>query len=425
MLGLFTRRSARKPVNNRVRLGGDAFGMVERLEDREVPAVVTWLGTASTSWGTGNNWDTGNAPTALDTVVVPQNSPVLVVNVAAACQSLTFGTPTTTWTPTVNVNNNLTVGNGGISGTGVLFNVGSTLSSSGTIAANGCTFAGSGTFKVASGGTWTMTDTTATFRAVGLTVESGGTLTMNNSTITSPATGPMNMYVYGSLYSHTGTNTLDNVNGNLITYGTVQVSASPTNQTYQMKVFAAAAGFMWGSVLTVLDGSTFAADRGNVISSPDLMGTGATVTVAANAMLKAEHAMGWMNSTVSLPGAGTHFITAPTVTFSSSQLNFTSALGDINGVNGDWNLFTTQFNGVVDETAGRVSNLTVRTLNYMGLSCTLATMNPIAPVANTWWTWMNATNGATGNMLSFTIDNNLQHREIAVNNGKVFQIGWN
>src|SRR4051794_25695605 len=43
---------------------------LEQLEDRTVPATVTWTATTSGFWDVGSNWSTGNVPQPGDDVVI-------------------------------------------------------------------------------------------------------------------------------------------------------------------------------------------------------------------------------------------------------------------------------------------------------------------------------------------------------------------
>src|SRR5262249_19679637 len=43
---------------------------LERLEDRAMPSVVTWINPASGDWAEPSNWSTGTLPSANDDVVI-------------------------------------------------------------------------------------------------------------------------------------------------------------------------------------------------------------------------------------------------------------------------------------------------------------------------------------------------------------------
>ncbi len=65
---------------------------VEHLEDRTVPAVVTWDGGAgSFNWGDLANWDQDQLPTSGDSVVIPDlaGDPTILLNVSATVKSIT------------------------------------------------------------------------------------------------------------------------------------------------------------------------------------------------------------------------------------------------------------------------------------------------------------------------------------------------
>jgi hypothetical protein len=71
----FTKRRARKTC-----LG------VEALEDRTVPAVVTYtgLGNDPSSWNDGDNWDSMAVPSTSDDVVIDSNTSTSVLHVDSA-----------------------------------------------------------------------------------------------------------------------------------------------------------------------------------------------------------------------------------------------------------------------------------------------------------------------------------------------------
>jgi hypothetical protein len=64
---------------------------VEELENRLVPAAVTWIGGASGSWATGTNWSTGTMPGAGDDVVLDGSVTVSHSAGADAIQTLSLG----------------------------------------------------------------------------------------------------------------------------------------------------------------------------------------------------------------------------------------------------------------------------------------------------------------------------------------------
>ena len=45
--------------------------LVEILENRVVPATITWLNAAGGDWGTAGNWDLNRTPVDGDDVVIP------------------------------------------------------------------------------------------------------------------------------------------------------------------------------------------------------------------------------------------------------------------------------------------------------------------------------------------------------------------
>src|SRR4051812_28471258 len=63
---------------------------LELLEDRVVPATVSWTNPAGGAWNAGTNWSTGVVPTAVDDVVI---------DVPSASVTVTHSTGTDTIRP--------------------------------------------------------------------------------------------------------------------------------------------------------------------------------------------------------------------------------------------------------------------------------------------------------------------------------------
>src|SRR5437588_5375412 len=65
---------------------------IEALEERSVPATVSWVNAAGGDWGTGANWSTGTLPGAGDDAVINLPGGVTVThtgNVTDTVHSLT------------------------------------------------------------------------------------------------------------------------------------------------------------------------------------------------------------------------------------------------------------------------------------------------------------------------------------------------
>jgi hypothetical protein len=83
--------SSRLSVPTRRAAGAWSRPRVEVLEDRLVPAAVSWVGGASGSWALAGNWSTGTLPGAGDDVAI--NGPVTVTHAAGSdtIHSLSLG----------------------------------------------------------------------------------------------------------------------------------------------------------------------------------------------------------------------------------------------------------------------------------------------------------------------------------------------
>jgi hypothetical protein len=73
-----TRRRPRLPSFAGCSRPARARPCLEALEDRTLPAAVTWTGNASTHWSDAGNWSTGHVPGAGDDVVINRPGAVVV-----------------------------------------------------------------------------------------------------------------------------------------------------------------------------------------------------------------------------------------------------------------------------------------------------------------------------------------------------------
>jgi len=210
----------------------------------------TWTGATSTAWETGSNWDTGEAPTSVDDVLITNavNQPV-ISDLGASCAALILSNSTagsdvtltvktgsfTTASITMNSTGgntsdcSLRIGTGKISVTGNIVMTGNDLQ-------NDVTFSAAGNLSI--GG-----------------IMNGGTLNSNGvGTVTYNGIGTRNVgpYTYNNLtFSGSGVRTVTPeviVNGTFTMAGTAKASAAPTygaNAALQYSGVAITVGPEW------------------------------------------------------------------------------------------------------------------------------------------------------------------------------------
>src|SRR5262245_3979522 len=113
--------------------------LVERLEDRTVPAAVSWDGGAGTlNWNDAANWDTNALPTATDDVVI---------DVPASAITVTHGSGTTS-IHSLTCQESLTLSGGS-------FSIAAPSTIAGAFALSGGSLSGAGGLTVSGLTTWT------------------------------------------------------------------------------------------------------------------------------------------------------------------------------------------------------------------------------------------------------------------------------
>ncbi|MBL8821320.1 MAG: hypothetical protein JNJ77_01940, partial [Planctomycetia bacterium] len=156
--------------------------MLEILEDRNLPAIITWIG-GSGNWNTATNWNTGTIPANGDDVIIPDlgaigedltitySSGSVSLNSISTAEKLQVSGSTLT-TNIISGTGTLTISSGTatINGTSSISNVslsGGTLTGSGTLTVqgalnwtNGGIMSGTGTTVVAPTGTMNITTST-------------------------------------------------------------------------------------------------------------------------------------------------------------------------------------------------------------------------------------------------------------------------
>src|SRR5258708_797353 len=79
---------------------------LEVLEDRTLPATITWINAAGGSWHTAANWDLNRTPTTGDDVVIPD------LGAAGPNITIAYSTGTTTALNSVTSPENVTLSGG-------------------------------------------------------------------------------------------------------------------------------------------------------------------------------------------------------------------------------------------------------------------------------------------------------------------------
>lgn len=164
---------------------------LENLEDRTVPAVITWGGATSGSFSDPTKWIGGVAPGPTDDAVIPTTSAVVTVSGATSVNSLVLAGDLSVTSGAFTVNNGGSFSNDIIVASGAQFVV-----AGGSMAWTGGTISGAGTFQVSApadlalSGSASKTIDTATIANSG-TITVGGSSdlsTGNNAVINNAGT---------------------------------------------------------------------------------------------------------------------------------------------------------------------------------------------------------------------------------------------
>ncbi|MFO0796476.1 MAG: tandem-95 repeat protein [Gemmataceae bacterium] len=287
------------------------FGL-EEVEDRVVPATITWTNAAGGNWHVAANWDLGRVPVAGDDVVIPDlgatGADLTITTTANNVPSL--GSLTTL--------ENITAGNFGLSGN-LALNGGATISMSGNAA-----------FSFDSASTATVQQVTTT---------GGGKFALNNGDLRQITTA--HTVRFGSGVTVTGA-------------GRIGGQAHGTWENFGTWTGATTAN---GTTLSLIDGSTFVNQPGGVWSV-------ATGTLTLGGVWSNAGTIVVAGGTLNLGGsfAGSSVSDPGRFTRSGGTVNLTGSLtGDLSlsAATGSWNLV-----------GGTISGGTITTANGTALTAT-------------------------------------------------------
>jgi len=157
---------------------------LETLEERVVPATITWANPIGGSWQTAGNWDLNRVPAATDDVVIPD------VGTTGANVAITYNTGSTT-VNSIDCAEMLSVNGGTLTDAGNLSGTGSTNLAGGTFIFAGANWTNTSTLNITSGtinlgGSFATTDIGTLNRTNGTagTVNLTGTMTNTGATLT-------------------------------------------------------------------------------------------------------------------------------------------------------------------------------------------------------------------------------------------------
>ncbi len=216
-----SRKSKRPAVNPR-----HTKLQLESLEDRVVPATVTWMNPLGGDWDTGSNWSTGQAPGSGDDAVI--NMTGITITHSASNSDLV---------KSITSQSALSISNGSLS----IANS-SSLSS---LTLSGGTLTGAGTVTVSGLTTWTggtMSGSGLTVANGGMTISSGGGLellngrTLDNNAMVNWTGNGNNIYLANAAVWNNGVNgVLDSQNaGQGIDYNGGAASAFNNAGTFEL-----------------------------------------------------------------------------------------------------------------------------------------------------------------------------------------------
>jgi hypothetical protein len=239
---------------------------MEGLEDRTLPATVTWTNPLGGNWSTASNWSTGKVPTILDDVIINQPGGVTITHsggndlvhslsstdplvvsggylflaeASTLSSSLTFSAGTLTGGGDLTVNDLFTWTGGTLSGRGSIhanggFTIsgtsGKTLDTRSLDYTGTATWSGSGGITLSNHATWNNL-AGATLQATGNATLGGSTGTFNNAGLLSKPAGTgtttINTFLVNSGTVDAASGTL-NVAGNNLSSGSFTVEAGAT-----------------------------------------------------------------------------------------------------------------------------------------------------------------------------------------------------
>jgi fibronectin-binding autotransporter adhesin len=309
---------------------------VEALEDRTLPATVTWISSVSGAWDVGSNWSTGKKPGAADDVVISSSSITVTHSTGTdAVHSVTSngtlelsgGTLSLSAASTLNafkLGGGTLAGSGAVTVGGVLTWTAGTLSGTGKVEANGG-------MQISGTGGHTLTGLTLDNAAEADWTGTGGislgaNATLNNlstgtfyATADATLSGSASTFNNAGTFSKTGGSGTTTISVSLNNTGTVD-AASGTLNVAGKDVATGAFTVETGATLA-FNGGTQALKAGSSVSGAgDVKFGGATVTVLGSYSITG-------NTTVS--GGTVQFdtdTTLPTLTLSGGTLGGTATV---------------------------------------------------------------------------------------------------
>lgn len=251
---------------------------LEALEDRCVPASVTWIGPDGGDWDTAANWSTGNVPGATDDVSITTPGLTVVHSqfIADTIASLTATEAITISGGSLTINNDSSVTDLTLSGgtlaadgtvaiTGMFTWGGGTLTGAGTIDAQGGLAITGPDAKTLDGATL-LNEGTATWDSAGVMAANGPTL-WNAGTFTAAGTG-----LFGPTFQNDGAFLVDPTSS-----GVALTAFFNTSYVDLQGGNLSVVSFEQSSGATSLNGGTLSSDNGVALDGGFFSGPGMVV----------------------------------------------------------------------------------------------------------------------------------------------------
>ena len=416
-----------RPVKRARHRGKRSLGF-DRLEDRAVPATLTWINPLGGDWDTPANWSGGHLPGSSDTAVI--NLPGITIThagtTADSIQSLISNNPVILSAGSLSISsdssiaNSLTVAGGSLAESGKL-TVNSLLWSGGTLSGAGSMTVGAGGINIRP---------TATVSIQGLTLNNTALATWTGTGSVSLNNGAVFNNLAGATFKDRSNASLIHSNsGSFLNAGTF-IKMTGTGTSDMTASFTNTGSVLVQSGILQLDGGGGGTGTIDVAAGTDLNFSSGTYHLGAGAALTDTGSVNINGATVSIDAP----VSAQNLTFRSGTITGTGTLV-VNGVL-SWTGGTMSGTGTTAAyggmtLGGTASNVVYQEVLYVGwtlqnyAAATLATSTASGTQGLSFWNGSSLVNEPTGtfSILTDASLNNFNSGNSVVNQGTIAKVG--